>query len=282
METSMRFAVKTRPEHQSWQELRDIWVAADEIPLFESIWNWDHFYPLTGDLTGPNFEGWTMLAAMAALTSRIRIGCQVTGMPYRHPAVLANMAATVDHISGGRLILGLGAAWNEMECTAYGIPLPPLKERFDRFDEGVEAITLLLSQTVSNYSGQYVTLTDARCEPKPLQRPYPPITIGGNGRKRTLRTAARFASEWNATTQDKALYTELKGVLAEHCAEVGRDFSEITCSCLTRLNDEDFDSLVASLTEWRDAGVDLAVIGLPLHAKPESLAALAQAIAPLA
>jgi F420-dependent oxidoreductase-like protein len=278
----MRFAVKTRPEHQSWEELRDIWVAADEIPLFESIWNWDHFYPLTGDLTGPNFEGWTMLSAMAALTSRIRIGCQVTGMPYRHPAVLANMAATVDHISGGRLILGLGAAWNEMECTAYGIPLPPLKERFDRFDEGVEAITLLLSQTVSNYSGQYVTLTDARCEPKSVQRPYPPITIGGSGRKRTLRTAARFAAEWNATTQDKALYAELKGVLAEHCTAVGRDFSEITCSCLTRLDGEDYDSLVTSLAEWRDAGVDLAVIGLPLHAKPDSLSALAEALAPLA
>ena len=104
-----------------------------------------------------------MLAAMAARTHRIRIGCQVTGMPYRHPAVLANMAATVDHISGGRLILGLGAAWNEMECTAYGIPLPPLKERFDRFDEGVEAIIALLSQTVTDYDGQYVKLTSARC-----------------------------------------------------------------------------------------------------------------------
>lgn len=226
------------PSTRPGKSLRDIWVAADDIPLFESVWNWDHFYPLTGDLTGPNFEGWTMLAAMAALTKRIRIGCQVTGMPYRHPAVLANMAATTDHISGGRLILGLGAAWNEMECKAYGIPLPPLKERFDRFDEGVEAITLLLSQTTSNYSGTYVQLTDARCEPKPVQRPYPPITIGGNGRKRTLRTAARFASEWNATIQDPAQYAELKGVLA--------------------------------------------VIGLPLHAKPDFLSTLAEALTPLA
>jgi F420-dependent oxidoreductase-like protein len=278
----MRFAVKTRPEHQTWEELRDIWVAADEVPLFESIWNWDHFYPLTGDLTGPNFEGWTMLAAMAALTSRIRIGCQVTGMPYRHPAVLANMAATVDHISGGRLILGLGAAWNEMECTAYGIPLPPLKERFDRFDEGVEAITLLLSQTVSNFSGQYVQLTDARCEPKPIQRPYPPITIGGNGRKRTLRTAARYASEWNATTQDLEQYTELKGVLAEHCAAIGRDPAEITCSCLLRWDGTDLDALLSTVTQWRDAGAELAVIGLPTHCKPELLPAMAEALRTLA
>jgi alkanesulfonate monooxygenase SsuD/methylene tetrahydromethanopterin reductase-like flavin-dependent oxidoreductase (luciferase family) len=223
-----------------------------------------------------------MLAAMAALTSRIRIGCQVTGMPYRHPAVLANMAATVDVISGGRLILGLGAAWNEMECTAYGIPLPPLKERFDRFDEGVEAITLLLSQTVANYSGRYVTLTDARCEPKPVQRPYPPITIGGNGRKRTLRTAAHWAAEWNSTLQDPAQYAELKGVLAGHCAAVGRDFSEITCSCLLRSDGEgDLGRLVDAIAQWRDAGADLAVIGLPLHAKPEFLSTLAGALAPL-
>src|SRR5450756_197828 len=247
----MRFAIKTRPEHQAWEELRDIWLAADEIPLFESVWNWDHFYPLTGDLTGSNFEGWTMLSAMAALTKRIRIGCQVTGMPYRHPAVLANMAATVDIIAGGRLILGLGAAWNEMECTAYGIPLPPLK--------------------------------DPRCEPKPVQRPYPPITIGGNGPKRTLRTAARWATEWNATIQDPAGYTELKAVLAGHCAAIGRDFSEITCSCLVRSDGEDdLDRLVASLAQWRDAGADLAVIGVPLHAKPEFLTTLAEALAPLA
>jgi alkanesulfonate monooxygenase SsuD/methylene tetrahydromethanopterin reductase-like flavin-dependent oxidoreductase (luciferase family) len=128
----MRFAIKTRPEHQTWEDLRAVWVAADEIPLFESAWNWDHFYPLTGDLTGPCFEAWTMLAAMAQATRRIRLGSQVTGMIYRHPAVLANMAATVDIISGGRLEIGLGAGWNQKECDAYGIELPPVRERFDR------------------------------------------------------------------------------------------------------------------------------------------------------
>jgi len=278
----MRFALKTRPEHQSWEELRDLWVAADEFPIFESMWNWDHFYPLTGDLHGPNFEGWTMLSAMAALTSRIRIGCQVTAMPYRHPAVLANMVATVDHISSGRLILGIGAGWNEMETNAYGFPLPPLKERFDRFDEGIEVLTLLLSQRVTNYSGKYFTLTDAYCEPKPIQRPYPPITIGGSGPKRTLRAVARWATEWNGNAQDPARYAELKEILAGHCAEIGRDPAEITCSCLIRGDTSDLGALVTSLEQWRDAGADLAVIGLPTHAKPESLSALAEAVRTLA
>src|SRR5579875_2423178 len=161
----MRFAIKTRPEHTTWEQIRDVWVAADTIPLFESAWNWDHFYPLTGDMAGPNLEGWTTLAQA---TRRIRLGCQVTGMIYRHPAVLANMAATVDIISDGRLELGLGAGWNEEETAAYGIDLPPLKERFDRFDEGVEAIACLLELETTTLHGQYIRLTDARCEPKPV------------------------------------------------------------------------------------------------------------------
>jgi F420-dependent oxidoreductase-like protein len=278
----MRFAIKTRPEHQAWEEIRDLWVAADEIALFESAWNWDHFYPLTGDLTGPNFEGWTMLGAMAEATRRIRIGCQVTGMVYRHAAVLANMAATVDIMSGGRLELGLGAAWNQMECDAYGIDLPPLKERFDRFDEGVEAIVLLLTQTVTNYPGEYVKLTEARCEPKPLQKPYPPITIGGTGRTRTLRTTARWAQQWNSVGRAGAEeWLELKGVLAAHCADVGRDVSEIACSVNIRF-EGDVDDAAAQAAVWREAGADLVIVGLPLHCKPDALAPLAAALEPLA
>jgi alkanesulfonate monooxygenase SsuD/methylene tetrahydromethanopterin reductase-like flavin-dependent oxidoreductase (luciferase family) len=185
-------------------------------------------------------------------------------------------------MSGGRLELGIGAGWNQMECDAYGIALPPLKERFDRFDEGVEAMVMLLTEPVSNFPGQYVRLTDARCEPKPVQRPHPPITIGGTGRQRTLRTTARWAQQWNSLARGGvAEWLELKDVLAGHCASIGRDVSEITCSVNVRYED-DIDEVVADATTWRDAGVDLCIVGLPLHVKPEQLAPLAEALAPLA
>jgi F420-dependent oxidoreductase-like protein len=279
----VRFAIKTRPEHTTWQRTRDVWRAADEISLFESAWNWDHFYPLSGDLTGPNLEGWTMLAALAEGTRRIRLGCQVTGMIYRHPAVLANMAATVDIISGGRLELGLGAGWNQHECDAYGIELPPLRERFDRFDEGVAAVVGLLSQETTTLAGRYVRLTEARCEPKPVQRPHPPVTIGGRGRTRTLRTAARWAQQWNAITSDPAEWASLKQTLVEHCGALGRDPAEITCSVNVRVEGTDGVKQAAGLAAaYADAGADLAIMNLPLAADPAILAPLADALAPLA
>lgn len=269
----MKFHVKTRPEHVSWEWMRDTWLAADGIPLFESAWHWDHFYPLTGDLDGPNLEAWTTLAALAQATTRIRVGCQVTGMIYRHPAVLANMAATVDHISGGRLELGVGAGWNELETTAYGIELPPLKERFDQFDEGVQVLIGLLTQERTTFSGRYFRLTDARNEPKPIQRPHPPITIGGKGPKRTLLAVARWAQQWNAIVTDPAQWQQLKGVLLEHCAAVGRDPGEIACSVnvmVTGTADTDVAAAVELAATYRDAGVDIAVLNLP-HGAPAGL-----------
>jgi F420-dependent oxidoreductase-like protein len=279
----VRFAVKTRPEHTPWAQIRDVWVAADEVPLFESAWNWDHFYPLSEPFTGPNLEAWSMLAALGEATHRIRLGCQVTGMVYRHPAVLANIAATTDIISGGRLELGLGAGWNEMETAAYGIDLPPLRERFDRFDEGVAAIVSLLSNETTTLAGHYVKLTDARCEPKPVQRPHPPITIGGRGRTRTLRTAALWAQQWNAITPNPEDWLSLKETLIEHCDTIGRDPGEITCSVNVRVEGPDGIKQAAELAAaYRDAGADLAIMNLPLAADPAMLTPLAEALTPLA
>ena len=177
-----------------------------------------------------------MLAAMAQATRRIRIGCQVTGMIYRHPAVLANMAATVDIISGGRLDLGLGAGWNQQECDAYGIPLPPLKERFDRFDEGVEAIVLLLSQEHSNLDGKYVQLANARCEPKPVQRPHPPIVDRRQrpdphvAHRRPVRAAVELDRGHRALARDQRRRS------TKRCAEIGRDPATIERSVNLRFD----------------------------------------------
>jgi F420-dependent oxidoreductase-like protein len=279
----MRFAIKTRPEHQTWAQMREVWRAADQIDVFDSAWNWDHFYPLTGDLSGPNLEGWSMLAAMAEATSRIRIGCQVSGMIYRHPAVLANMAATVDIISDGRLELGLGAGWNQLECDAYGIDLPPLRERFDRFDEGVQAIIRLMTGSSTTFAGRYVTLTDARCEPKPVQRPHPPIVIGGRGKKRTLLSAARWAQQWHAITANPDDWLDLKRVLLQHCSDVGRDPARIVCSVNVRMDSaDDLESAVASAAAYGEAGADLIIFNLPLGATPAVLEPLASRLRMLA
>jgi len=279
----VRFGIKTRPEHTTWEQLRDVWVAADDIELFDSAWNWDHFYPLTGDLAGPNFEGWTMLAALAQATRRIRIGCQVAGMIYRHPAVLANMAATIDIIAEGRLDLGLGAGWNQQECDAYGIELPPLRERFDQFDEGVQVIIDLLSQETTTFEGKYFRLTDARCEPKGVQRPHPPIVIGGRGPRRTLRAVALWAQQWNAITQSAADWRALKETLLVRCEEVGRKPEEIVCSVNVRIDPEQgIPAAVEQVASYREAGVDLVIMNLPHRAEPGILEPLAEALTPLA
>ena len=142
----MRFAFKTSPQNTTWADMLAVWQAADDIEVYESGWTFDHFYPIFSDSTGPCLEGWTTLTALAQATKRLRVGTLVTGIHYRHPAVLANMAAALDIISNGRLELGIGAGWNEEESGAYGIELGSIKERFDRFEEACEVLTSLLSK----------------------------------------------------------------------------------------------------------------------------------------
>lgn len=259
-----RYGLKTPPQHGTWDEFVDTWRAADETEALESAWNFDHFYPLTPPLDGTCLEGWTMLAALAQATSRIKIGSMVNGMHYRHPAVTANMAATVDHISGGRLQLGLGAGWMEPESDAYGIPLGSLKERSDRFEEGVEVIVSLLANEFTDFSGEYYEITDARCEPKPVQRPHPPIVIGGKGKRRTLRTAARFADHWDYTfPQNTDEWREHDEVFRRHCVDVGRDHSAVTRSIHLAFSPEsDVDELVASGDPFFEVGVDLVIFSM--------------------
>ncbi len=276
-----RHAIKTPPHHATWGEFLDVWKEADQIEIFESAWNWDHFYPLSPPYDGPNLEGWTMLGGLAQATTRIRIGAMVNGIHHHHPAVIANMAATLDHISGGRFELGLGAGWNFMESDAYGIPLGELRDRSDRLEEGVEVVASLLENTVTNHKGRFFEVTDAWCEPKPVQDKIP-IVIGGKGRLRTLRTVARFADQWDMTFPDvPADWKELDDVLRGHCEKVGRDQSEIARSIHLRFDPElDNAELAEKAESFFEAGVDIVVWSMLGAMDPSRLAPLAEALSP--
>jgi F420-dependent oxidoreductase-like protein len=262
----------------------DVFKEADRIDLFESGWNFDHFYPLSGNHAGPCLEGWTTLTALAQATSRIRLGCLVTGITYRHPAVLANMAATVDIISGGRLELGIGAGWNEEESDAYGISLGTPAERSDRFEEACAVLVGLLTRETTTFDGTYYQLKDARCEPKGPQQPHPPICIGGSGEKRTLRTTARYAQHWNFGGGTPDEFAHKRDVLYAHCADVGRDPKQITLSSHVRLGpDGNVGTAAETAAALAAVGLDLAIVYLPPEQqKPTVLGPLADALAPLA
>lgn len=276
----VQFAIKTPPQHCTWQQMLDIWTAADDMEVFSAAWNFDHFYPIAGDMTAGCMEGWTTLTALAQATKRLRVGCMVHGMHYRHPAVTANMAATLDIISGGRLTLGLGAGWFEPESDAYGIELGTLTERFDRFDEGVDVITSLLSNETTTYDGKYYQLTDARCEPKGPQSPNVPIMIGGQGEKRTLRTVARHANMWDSLRMEIDDWKAKRDVLYSHCADIGRDPSEIeTSTHFMFAPDSDVNELANDAMARGEAGVDHVIFSMRAPLDVKNVEALAAALA---
>ena len=223
----LRFGVQLQAQRTSWQEYVAALRSVEELG-FDSAWTCDHLLPFSGPDDGPCFDALTTLAAMATLTSRVRIGVLVNGVLYRDPATLAKSAALVDHISGGRLEFSLGAAWAEREFRAYGLPFPSLKERYERLDEALQIVTSLWREHRTTFVGHHYRLENAPCEPKPLQQPFPPITIGGSGLG-TLRLAAKYATTWNMQgPPDK--FAERAALLRRCCEEVGRDFDEIELS----------------------------------------------------
>ncbi|MBM4421250.1 MAG: TIGR03560 family F420-dependent LLM class oxidoreductase [Chloroflexi bacterium] len=223
MNKPLRVGLKLIQQTHPIEVQREVWRIADEAG-FDQMWAFDHFYALGDDPAQPIFDGWSCLAAMAVVTKRIRIGLNVTGNLYRHPGVLAKIATTVDHLSGGRLEFGIGAAWSEPEFRMLGMPFPQAPaDRIRMLDEACTVIKALWTEHRASFAGRYYTLTEAIAEPKPVQRPHPPIHIGGSGPKRTLRVAAKHAAVWNGFGRTTETYRELNRILDEHCATVGRD-----------------------------------------------------------
>ena len=247
----MRFAIFTGLGLTTWDAVRDLWTHADATG-WDAACVTDHFMPNTPDKNGDVMECWTTLAALAPLTSRLRIGTIVAGNTYRHPAVLAKMAAQIDIISGGRLICGLGAAWQQNEHEAYGIPFYTVPERLARLDEACQVLKALWTQERSTFKGRYYQLTDAPLAPKPVQRPHPELMIGGGGEKVTLKIVARHADHWNVWGGPEVLGR--KGALLDgYCKAAGRDPKSLMRSAnMALLFSEDraeIDKLYTALTK---------------------------------
>jgi F420-dependent oxidoreductase-like protein len=221
----LTFGIKASQQRATIDEIRQLWTVAD-AGGFDSCWAFDHFAAMGRDRSGDIFEAWTILAAMAEATRRIRIGTVVTGNIYRHPGILAKMAATVDHLSGGRLTMGIGAGGDDYADTMLGLPAYPARERIERLAEACQVLERLWTEESVTFAGTYYRLQQAHSEPKPVQRPRPPLWIGSSGERYGLRVVAQYADTWvNASLNpaDLTELTRLSRILDRHCADIGRD-----------------------------------------------------------
>ena len=220
---------------QMVESLKKLVSRAESIG-FDSFWVMDHFQQVggVGEPYEPVLESWTTQAVVAGFSSRIKLGTLVTGIIYRHPSVLAKMAATLDVLSKGRLFMGIGAAWNQDEAKAYGIPFPATGERFKRLEEAVQIIRKMWIEERANFGGKFYQIRDAYCNPKPVQKPHPPIMIGGSGERETLRIVAKYADACNLFVSDASVRKKLK-VLRNHCRTFGRDYDSILKTKLSHI-----------------------------------------------
>jgi F420-dependent oxidoreductase-like protein len=260
----MRLGLDVAQHQLQWPELVDR-VQFAEKAGFDGAWVFDHFTPLYGDPNGPCLEGWTALAGLAALTSRIRLGVLVTGITYRHPSILATEAITVDHISNGRLELGVGAAWHQPEHEALGIAFPPIKERAERLEEGIQVMRLVMTKDRATFEGHHYQLRGASYHPRPLQRPHPPIWIGASGEQLMLPIVARQADAWHAFGSDQSL--SAKSRLLDQLAEkAGRDPRSILRSASLSLS-RPWDQVRRRADQLRSAGFGYLIAEWPSEGK---------------
>jgi F420-dependent oxidoreductase-like protein len=225
---NFNFDYDGRDASQLVDSLKNLATKAENFG-FDSFWVMDHFHQISmvGKQDAPMLEGWTTLSVLAGITSKIRLGTLVTGVIYRHPSVLAKMAATLDVLSKGRLFMGIGAAWNQEESLAYDIPFPPNKERLLRLEEAIQIIRKMWTEEpTATFNGKYYQIRNAYCNPKPIQKPSPPIMVGGSGERQTLRIVAKYADACNLFGSAETVKTKLS-VLNEHCKSVDRDYDSI-------------------------------------------------------
>lgn len=281
MGEQLRFGICT-DQNLPWETLVRRWRLYEDLG-FDSVWDCDHFVQPSRP-HGPYFEGWTLLAGLAAVTSRIRIGVLVTCNTFRHPALLAKEAVTVDHISNGRLQLGLGAGWYEPEHTMYGIDFPSPGQLIERFEEAVEIIDRLLRSEVVTFDGKHYSLREAEFRPGPVQKPRPPLTIGAHG-PRMLKLCARYADAWNSFGSVDEIRARNR-VLNEKCAEVGRDPAEIARSLYLWAAESDddpwssIDAFQDVVGRYREAGINEFIIDQPREEQMAVLERVAAEVIP--
>jgi alkanesulfonate monooxygenase SsuD/methylene tetrahydromethanopterin reductase-like flavin-dependent oxidoreductase (luciferase family) len=264
-----RFGIMTAPSQVDYADLQAVWREADAIDAIEHAWLYDHLMPLGGDPNGPTFEGWTLLAALAAQTQRLRLGVLVTSNRFRPPAVLAKIAATVDVVAGGRLDFGIGAGSRpshplaRREYAAHGLPFHDGAQAMASLAEACTVIRRLWTATEPfDFAGEHVRLTGAFGNPKPVQRPHPPIVIGGRTAP-LLRIAAEHADAWNIPGGDLEDAVARSALLDRFCAEIDRDPSTITRSMHVQVAYDQPDATRASVGAALDAGFPHIVLGLP-------------------
>ncbi|HET7521327.1 MAG TPA: LLM class flavin-dependent oxidoreductase [Candidatus Limnocylindria bacterium] len=273
----MRIGFKTSQTNVDWPTLRATWELGDELEVFDSAWIFDHFVAL-GD-EGGSHEGVALAGALAVLTNRLQFGHLVFGNTYRHPAVLANAGATLDHLAPGRFVMGLGAGWHEGEHEMYGLRLPPIGERISMLEGAVRVLKALWQQPsgVSLDAPPY-RLRDARCEPAPLTPGGPPVWLGTQGLKRGLRIVARYADGWNQTG-DPATFVEKRDALLRHCEDVGRDPGGIEISAQAFMREGGHAAMLERASFYAREGAQHIILVMPAADGPDGLRLLAERVA---
>jgi F420-dependent oxidoreductase-like protein len=256
----VRIGIDVSQHQLTWDELLAR-VRLAEGAGFDGAWVFDHFKPLYGDPAGPCLEGWTLLAALGAATDRIRLGTLVTGVTYRNPALLAAEAVTVDHVSHGRLELAVGAAWFQQEHEELGFEFPPTGRRIARLEEAIHVLTLLMSGDDVTFEGRHYRLADASYNPKPVQRPHPPLWIGGSGEKLMIPLVARHADVWHTFGGPDTLRRKAR-ILDDHAERAGRDPASIARATDLSIS-EDWDDVRRRCDGYREVGISYLVVSWP-------------------